>query len=131
MSKLGKTLGITAALAGVAGVTAGIVAVIKKVKSKENVEVHKCKCGEEGKNKDAGCKSFEERINELHVHKDCDCNCDKDECTCTVFCGEGCNCDDSILEEEPTDTVDADNAECVRGKEDCETCDFKDGCKLK
>ena len=23
------------------------------------------------------------------------------------------------------------NAECLKGKEDCETCDFKDGCKLK
>ena len=131
MSKVGKALGITAVITGIAGIAAGTVAVIKKVKAKENIKVHKCKCEETEKNKDAGGKSFEERVNELHKHKDCDCNCGEDDCTCTVFCDECCNCDDSILEEEPTNTVDTDNAECLKGKEDCETCNFKDGCKLK
>lgn len=119
MSKLGKTLGITAALAGItagitagvtAGVTAGIVAVIKKVKSEENAEVHKCECGEDGKNKE---HEITKRLFKA------------------IFCSEGGNCDDSTLEEETTDTVDAGVVECLSGKEDCETCDFKDDCKLK
>lgn len=125
MSKVNKALGITAAIASIAGVAVGTVAAIKKVKAKKNVTEHECKCA---KNKDKCEKSFEEQVADMH--KECECDCG-DDCTCTVCCDDNCECDDAILNEEITEKFDEENSESLKSNEDCENCNFKDGCKLK
>ena len=134
MSKLGKALGITAAITGIAGIAAGTYAIVKKCKGKKVEDFKVTEVNVKKGSKSASKESFEEHINKIHVHKeghvcngDCDCDCDGEECTCTTCCAV--ECDETMFEDSVEEV--AENKECLKDREDCETCDFKDGCKLK